>query len=164
MKDLKEYIFEQDFKYTLKDLSVTDILKRISKGDYQTIRDHMEEEEEIDEDDDILYVNGRNTAKNVYTNLEKNSPYQWVALMNNSKEVAIQLLKFENQETIELVIAERSKKANNEHETFKKILDAVIEKYNPKEIHTFALADKLKEKYMSYGFEPDKEDQLTLKL
>ena len=45
-----------------------------------------------------------------------------------------------------------------------KILDKVIEKYNPKYIHTFALHDKLKEKYMSYGFKPDKDNKLTLEL
>ena len=164
MKSLIKFIIENNSSYTIEDISVYDVIKRISKGDYNIIKSHIEEAEELDDDYDILYLNGRNTSKNVYTNIEKNSKYKWIALKNNNKEVAIQLLKFESKDNIELVIAERSKKAKDEHETFKKILDAVIEKYNPKEIHTFALADKLKDKYMKYGFKSDNEDQLTLKL
>lgn len=112
----------------------------------------------------IIQVNGRNTKDNVYTNVDKSSPYQWIVLSNGNKEVALQLLKFDDKDNITLVIAERSKKSQNEHNTFKKILDKVIEKYNPKYIHTFALHDKLKEKYMSYGVKPDKDNELTLEL
>ena len=162
MKSLSRFIIENNNSYKIKLISVFDVIKRISKGNYKTIKNNIEEE--LDDDYNILYLNGKNTSKNIYTNLEKNSPYQWIALMNINKEVAIQLLKFESKDVIELVIAERSKNAKDEHETFKKILDAIIEKYNPKELHTFALVDKLKEKYISYGFEPDNKDQLTLKL
>lgn len=164
MKKLIEYIFEQEANYTIDDISVYDVLKRISKGNYKIIKDHIEEHEEIDDEFNILYVNGRNTSKNIYTNIEKNSPYQWIRLMNGNKEVAIQLLKFEEKDIIELIILERSKFTKNEHDTFKKILDQIIYKYNPKEIHTFALNDKLKQKYISYGFKLDNEDQLILKL
>lgn len=164
MKKLLEFILENKDNYHIQDINVEDIIKRISKGDYKVIKDHLEEHDEIDDEFNILYVNGHNTSKNIYTNIEKNSPYQWIVLMNGNKEVAIQLLKFEEKDIIELIILERSNKAKDERNTFKKILDQIIDKYNPKEIHTFALNDKLKDKYKSYGFESDEKDQLTLKL
>ena len=146
MKKLLEFILENKDNYHIQDISVEDIIKRVSKGDYKIIREHLEEHDEIDDEFNILYVNGHNTSKNIYTNIEKNSPYQWIVLMNGNKEVAIQLLKFENDNNIELIILERSNKAKDEQNTFKKILD------------------KISEKYKSYGFESDSKNQLTLKL
>lgn len=164
MKKLLEFILENKDNYHIQDISVEDIIKRISKGNYKIIKEHIEESGEIDEENNILYLNGHNTSKNIYTNIKKDSKYKWIILKNKNKEVALQLLKFESEDNIELVIAERSNNIKGEHDTFKKILDLVIEKYSLKEIHTFALNDKLKQKYISYGFKLDNEDQLILKL
>ena len=161
MKSLVEFIAENLYK--IDDIDVYSVINKvINSKNYPVLKEHFEDE--IDDDGIIIQVNGRNTKDNVYTNVDKNSPYQWIVLSNGNKEVALQLLKFDDKDNITLVIAERSKKSQNEHNTFKKILDKVIEKYNPKYIHTFALHDKLKEKYMSYGFKSDKDNELTLEL
>jgi hypothetical protein len=150
--------------YTIEDINIIDILKNMYIGDYEIIREHIEDAEEIDESCNIIYVNGKNTADNVYTNIEKESPYKWIILKNNGKDVAIQLLKFITSDIIELIIAERSINAYQEEQTFKKIIDNIISKYNPKELRTFALTDRLKQHYINYGFKLDNKNQLILKV
>lgn len=162
MKELNQYISNK--LYTIKDIDTRKVINKvINTNNYPVLKDHFTYEE-IDEDGMIIYLNGKNTSNNIYTNIEKNSKYKWIVLINGKKEIALQLLEFNNDNEITLVIAERSKKVKNEKDTFKKILDCVIEKYNPKKIHTFALHDKLKEKYISYGFKANKHDELTLEI
>ena len=160
MKKLNQYIYES--LYSIKDIDTYDVINKvINTNNYPILKEHFDDE--VDEDGMIINVNGKNTKDNVYTNVEKNSKYKWIILINGKKEIALQLLEFNGNE-ITLVIAERSKKAKEEKETFKKILDCVIDKYKPNKIHTFALHDKLKEKYISYGFKADKNNELTLEI
>lgn len=156
---LAEEIAETKSNYTISEIEVNDVINKvIHTKNYPTLKNHIEEEYE---DDMIIQVNGKDTSDNVYTNIENDSPYQWVVLKNNNKEIALQLLKFDSKNTITLVIAERSKNAKNETNTFKYILDCVIEKYHPSKIITFALHDKLKDKYISFGFKAGKKDELV---
>lgn len=161
MITLNQFIYESS--YSLTDIDTYDVINKvINTNHYPTLQEHFDEE--VDEDGMIININGKNTKDNVYTNVEKDSKYKWVILTNGKKEIALQLLEFNSDNEITLVIAERSKKAKDEKETFKKILDNVIEKYHPKKIHTFALHDKLKKKYESYGFVANKENELTLEI
>ena len=149
-------------EYSIKDINTYKVINKvINTNNYPILKEHFTSEE-IDEDGMIIYINGKNTANNIYTNVEKNSKYKWVILTNNKKEIALQLLEFNSEYEITLVIAERSKNIKDEKETFGKILKCVIEKYNLKKIYTFALHNKLKDKYISYGFKPNKYNELEL--
>lgn len=69
---------------------------------YPVLKEHFEDE--IDDNEVIIQVNCRNTKDNVYTNVDKSSTYKWIVLSNGNKEVALQLLKFDDKDNITLVI------------------------------------------------------------
>ena len=72
MKSLVEFIAESLYKID------------INSKNYPVLKEHFEDE--IDDDEVIIQVNCRNTKDNVYTNVDKSSPYKWIVLSIETKK------------------------------------------------------------------------------
>ena len=136
---------------TFEEIDVDKAISYIFKTkDFPILKEHIEDEVFFDGKNLIYeYINNKDLSDNIYTN-DNNLKYQWIALIENKNIIALQLLHFV-EDAIELIILEKVSKYNIHH-VFKMVLDYVEEKYNPFEIFTFPLHDKLKEEYKKYGF------------
>lgn len=134
-------------------------------NNYEFLQEQILDAEEIDFDDDeykILFKNGKNFNKNLYTDLSDNSPLTWLGIYDDKKLAGLQLINIDN-DYIELIVIAKNTNYKVKFSVFEAVIKYCQEIYKRK-IITFPLNDDLTDFYKKFGFVDDKSKKGYIKL
>ena len=128
-------------------------------NNYEFLQEQILDAEEIDFDDNeykILFKNGKNFNKNLYTDLSDNSPLTWLGIYD------LQLINIDN-DYIELIVIAKNTNYKVKFSVFEAVIKYCQKTYKCK-IITFPLNDDLTDFYKKFGFVDDKSKKGYIKL
>lgn len=160
MKHILEYLNTNNVKPIKTKLALNKIFYT---DNFSYLQDQIIDAEEVNFEDDeyeILFKNGKNFDKNLYTDISDNSPLIWLGIYDGKKLVGLQLINIED-DYVELIIIEKNNNSKPKFSIFKSVIDYCQEKYKM-DIKTFPLNDDLTNFYKKFGFVDDKEGYIKL--
>jgi len=164
MKTILEYL-----KAEIKNVKPIDTQKALDEifytDNYEYLQEQILDAEEVEFDGDeyeILFKNGKNFDKNLYTDISDNSPLTWLGIYDGKKLAGLQLIDVEN-DYVELIVIAKNTNHKAKFSVFEAVIKYCQETYKRK-IITFPLNDDLTDFYKKFGFVDDKSKNGYIKL